>query len=95
MKCYTFIPSVYLYLKIKQNSKLENIYFVGIDDFSRELYAGTYHDKSQFSVAQFLQNDVLAQCPYTTTCIYSDNGREYQSTSEHLFVKMFNNHRIN
>ncbi|MCO6555511.1 MAG: transposase family protein, partial [Gilliamella sp.] len=68
--------------------------FVGIDDFSRELYAGIYPDKSQFSSAQFLQNDILAQCSYTIECIYSDNGREYQGTSEHLFVKTCNNHRI-
>ncbi|WP_442903311.1 hypothetical protein [Gilliamella sp. Occ3-1] len=26
VKCYTLIPNVYLYLKMKQNSKLENIY---------------------------------------------------------------------
>ncbi|SCB84970.1 transposase family protein [Gilliamella intestini] len=69
--------------------------FIGIDDFSCELYAGIYPDKSQFSAAQFLQNDVLAQCPYTTTCIYSDNGREYQGASEHLFVKTCHSHRIN
>ncbi|MCO6538217.1 MAG: transposase family protein, partial [Gilliamella sp.] len=66
-----------------------------MDDFSRELYASIYPDKFQFSLAQFLQNDVLAQCPYTTTCIYSDNGRKYQGTSEHLFAKTCNNNRIN
>ncbi|MCO6548999.1 MAG: DDE-type integrase/transposase/recombinase [Gilliamella sp.] len=39
---------------------------------------------------------MLAQCPYIiTTCIYSDNGREYQGTSEHLFVKTCHNNRIN
>ncbi|NUF48881.1 transposase family protein [Gilliamella sp. ESL0250] len=27
--------------------------------------------------------------------MYSDNGREYQGTSEHLFVKIGNYHRIN
>lgn len=43
----------------------------------------------------FLQNDVLAQCPYTIECIYSDNGREYQDTCEYLFVKTCNNHPIN
>ena len=38
---------------------------------------------------------MLAQCPYTTTCIYSDNGRKYQGNSEHLFAKTCNNNRIN
>ncbi|MWP47230.1 DDE-type integrase/transposase/recombinase [Gilliamella sp. Pas-s27] len=28
-------------------------------------------------------------------CTYSDNGREYQGTSEHLFVKTCYSHRIN
>ncbi|WP_218056465.1 DDE-type integrase/transposase/recombinase [Gilliamella sp. Gris1-4] len=82
-------------LKNETKQQTRECLFVGIDDFSRELYAGIYPDKSQFSSAQFLQNDVLAQCPYTIECVYSDNGREYQGTSEHLFVKTCNNHRIN
>nr|WP_218055798.1 DDE-type integrase/transposase/recombinase [Gilliamella apicola] len=81
-------------LKNETKQQTREYLFVGIDDFSRELYAGIYPDKSQFSSAQFLQNDILAQCPYTIECIYSDNGREYQGTSEHLFVKTCNNHRI-
>jgi hypothetical protein len=78
-------------LKNETKQQTRKYLFVGIDDFSHELYAGIYPNKSQFSSAQFLQNDVLAQCPYTTTCVYSDNGREYQGTTEHLF----NNHCIN
>ena len=38
---------------------------------------------------------MLAQCPYIIECIYSDNGREYQGTSEHLFVKTCHSHHIN
>jgi transposase InsO family protein len=82
-------------LKNETKQQTRKYLFVGIDDFSREFYAGIYPDKSQFSLAQFLQNDVLAQCPYTTTCIYSDNEREYQGNSEHLFVKTCHSHRIN
>ncbi|WP_244178534.1 integrase core domain-containing protein [Gilliamella bombi] len=82
-------------LKNEMKQQTREYLFVGINDFSRELYVGIYHDKSQFSSAQFLQNDILVQCPYTIECIYSDNGREYQCTSEHLFVKTCNNHCIN
>ncbi|SCC10071.1 Integrase core domain-containing protein [Gilliamella intestini] len=82
-------------LKNEKKQQIREYLFVGIDDFSRELYTGIYPDKSQFSAAQFLQNDVLAQCTYTTTCIYSDNGREYQGANEHLFVKTCHSHRIN
>ncbi|WP_081297946.1 HTH domain-containing protein, partial [Gilliamella sp. Imp1-1] len=82
-------------LKNETKQQTREYLFVGIDDFSRELYAGIYPNKSQFSAAQFLQNDLLTQCPYTIECVYSDNGREYQGTSEHLFVKTCNNHRIN
>ncbi|MDI2112537.1 integrase core domain-containing protein [Commensalibacter nepenthis] len=43
----------------------------------------------------FLQDDVLVQCPYTIECVYSDNGREYQGTPKHLFVKTCYTNRIN
>jgi len=62
--------------------------FVGIDDYSRELYAGIYPDKSQFSSAEFLASDVLSQCPYTIECVYSDNGTEYKGAPQHEFVKL-------
>lgn len=69
--------------------------FVGIDDYSRELYAGIYGDKSQFSAATFFNEDVLKQCPYTVECVYSDNGTEYQGSSEHAFVQLCSANRIN
>jgi hypothetical protein len=47
-------------LKNETKQQTREHLFVGIDDFSRELYAGIYPDNSQFSSAQFLQNDVLA-----------------------------------
>lgn len=82
-------------LKNQHKHQCREYLFVGIDDFSRELYAGIYGDKSQFSAAQFLQEDVLVQCPYTIECVYSDNGREYQGTNEHQFVKTCLDNRIN
>lgn len=38
--------------------------FVGIDDFSRELYVAILPDKTQYSSEKFL-TQVLAECPYT------------------------------
>jgi len=59
--------------------------FVGIDDFSRELYAWIYPDKTQYSSATFLHR-VLDECPYTVECSYSDNGTEYKGTDKHAYV---------
>ena len=53
--------------------------FVGIDDFSRELYADILPDKSQFSSTSFLHR-LVDECPYTIECIYSDNGHGYKGT---------------
>ena len=61
--------------------------FVAIDDFSRELYADIVPDKTQDSAAHFLNNNVLAQCPYQIDYVYSDNGKEYKGTDSHAFVK--------
>lgn len=70
-----------------KHSKKEYL-FVGIDDYSRELYAGIYSDKSQFSAAKFLKEDVLEQSPYWIECVYSDNGTEYKGTAQHAFAKL-------
>ena len=59
--------------------------FVAIDDYSRELYAAIWPDKTQTSAAAFLEQ-VLEECPYTIECAYSDNGTEYKGTSDHAFV---------
>nr|WP_245608521.1 transposase [Stenoxybacter acetivorans] len=53
--------------------------FVGIDDFSRELYAGIYPDKSQFSAADFLKNNVLIRL-IAYTRITGQNTRERWNT---------------
>ncbi len=60
--------------------------FVAIDDFSRELYAGIYPDKTQYSAQSFLQQ-VVMECPYTVEYTYSDNGKEYKGSSNHAFVQ--------
>jgi len=61
--------------------------FVGIDDFSRELYVSILPDKTQQSASEFLQQ-VLDACPYTVECAYSDNGTEYKGTDNHAFVAL-------
>lgn len=62
--------------------------FVGIDDYSRELYAAILSDKTQYSSERFLKQ-VLAECPYTIEQVYSDNGLEYLGNpSRHAFMKL-------
>jgi len=67
--------------------------FVGIDDFSRELYAAILPDKTQYSAAAFL-DQVLAECPYTIEQIYSDNGTEYRGREDHAFMQLCAQQRI-
>ncbi len=74
-------------LKGERSDKPRDYLFVGIDDFSRELYAGIFPDKTQFSAAAFLQS-ILEECPYTLECAYSDNGKEYKGTTDHAFAKL-------
>ena len=62
--------------------------FIGIDDFSRELYAAIEPDKTQYSSQRFL-NQVLAECPYTIEQMYTDNGLEYRGNSKsHAFMRL-------
>jgi transposase InsO family protein len=56
--------------------------FVAIDDYSRELYAAIYPDKTSHSAAHFLAT-VLEQCPYTIERILTDNGTEYKGSLEY------------
>jgi transposase InsO family protein len=74
-------------LKGESMPSLREYVFVGIDDFSRELYAGIFPDKTQHSAATFL-GQVIEECPYTVECAYSDNGTEYKGTSDHAFVAL-------
>lgn len=67
--------------------------FVGIDDYSRELYAAILPDKTQYSATAFL-DQILVECPYTIEQIYSDNGTEYRGREDHAFMKRCREHRI-
>jgi transposase InsO family protein len=70
-----------------ENQTLAREYlFVGIDDFSRELYAGIFPDKTQYSAELFLRQ-IADECPYTLEYAYSDNGKEFRGTDNHAFVK--------
>lgn len=70
-----------------ENQTLAREYlFVGIDDFSRELYAGIFQDKTQYSSELFLLQ-IADECPYTLEYAYSDNGKEFKGTDHHAFVK--------
>lgn len=61
--------------------------FVAIDDYSRELYAGIYSDKTNWSSSRFL-GQVLQECPYTIERLLTDNGTEYKGRyGEHLFMR--------
>lgn len=67
--------------------------FIGIDDFSRELYAAILPDKTQYSAEAFL-TQVLVECPYTIEQIYSDNGLEYRGTRDHAFMKFCRENKV-
>ena len=74
------------YLKGEDQTLPREYLFVAIDDYSRELYAGIYPDKTQYSAELFLKQ-VIDECPYTIEYTYSDNGKEYKGTAQHAFVK--------
>lgn len=74
------------YLKGEDQTLPREYLFVAIDDYSRELYAGIFPDKTQHSAEYFLKQ-VIDECPYTIEYTYSDNGKEYKGTTQHGFVK--------
>jgi len=68
--------------------------FIGIDDFSRELYAAVMPDKTQYSAEAFVKQ-VIDECPYTIEQIYSDNGLEYRGNPDtHALMKLCQTHGI-
>ena len=81
-------------LKGQNNTQPREYLFVAIDDFSRELYADIFPDKTQDSAAQFLEENVLKQCPYELDYVYSDNGKEYKGNASHAFVQACQQHNI-
>lgn len=81
-------------LKGEKPTEHREYLFVGIDDFSRELYATILPDKTQYSSEKFLAQ-VLEECPYTIEQAYSDNGKEYKGNPEnHAFAKLCKDNRI-
>ena len=83
-----------LLLKGQSANEPREYRFVAIDDFSRELYANIFPDKTQHSAACFLMATVIAQCPYQIDYAYSDNGKEFKGTDDHAFVKACRQHGI-
>lgn len=81
-------------LQGQTNTQPREYLFVGIDDYSRELYAAILPDKTQESAAEFLSEHVLKPCPYELDYIYSDNGKEYKGTHHHAFVQVCCAHDI-
>ena len=68
--------------------------FVGIDDFSRELYVAIMPDKTQYSAMRFMEQ-VIEECPYTIELSYSDNGKEFKGNpDQHAFMKVCTEHKI-
>lgn len=67
--------------------------FVGIDDYSRHLFADILPDKTQVSAGIFLET-LIAVAPYKIDCAYSDNGTEFKGTPQHDFVWVCNNNGI-
>ncbi len=73
-------------LKGEDQTRRREYLFVAVDDFSRELYAGIFPDKTQHSAALFLKQ-VADECPYTLEYAYSDNGKEFKGADAHAFKK--------
>ncbi len=70
---------------LKGETRLTHQYqylFVGIDDFSRELFAAILPDKTSLSASKFL-TQVIDECPYLIECAYSDNGKEFKGNPDH------------
>jgi len=78
-----------------ESARLNREYLhIGIDDFSRELFAAILPDKTQFSSKSFLEQ-VLEECAYTIEQIYTDNGTEYKgSLAKHEFVRLCQENKI-
>ena len=64
-------------LKGQKSTDAREYLFVGIDDFSRELYAAIMPDKTALSAAKFLQEHVIEPCPYSCD--------SYTVSKEHYF----------
>ena len=68
-------------LKGQEQSDPREFLFVVVDDFSRELYAAIFPDKTSHLARRFL-DQVIGEVPYTIEVWYSDNGKEYKCDPE-------------
>ena len=60
--------------------------FVGIDDFSRELFTAIMPDKTSVSARKFL-DQATQETAHTIEIVYADNGREYKGDQRvHSFM---------
>ena len=81
-------------LKGESSKQIREYLFVGIDDFSRELFATILPDKTQYSSEKFL-SQVITECAYTIEQAYSDNGLEYRGNEQcHAFMKLCKSNNI-
>ena len=81
-------------LKGESPKETHEYLFIGIDDFSRELFAAILPDKTQYSSEKFLKQ-VLDECAYTMEQAYSDNGLEYRGNERsHAFMKLCKENNI-
>lgn len=81
-------------LKGESPKETHEYLFIGIDDFSRELFAAILPDRTQYSSEKFLKQ-VLNECAYTIEQAYSDNGLEYRGDPKvHSFMKLCQENNI-
>lgn len=66
--------------------KVKEYLFVGIDDYSRELYTRITTDKTQSSAREALEQ-FIDECPYVIECLYTDNGKEYKWNRDHEVMR--------
>lgn len=67
--------------------------FVAIDDYSRQLYADIFPDKTSYSSAIFAE-EARRYFPYQIQTIYSDNGSEYKGKEGHALFDFCKKNRI-
>ena len=72
---------------IKGAIKKKQYLFVGIDDYSRELYVYIADNKTQFSACSALEQ-FINECPYQIDCLYTDNGKEYKWRDDHAVMML-------
>lgn len=67
--------------------------FVAVDDYSRQLFADIFPDKTSYSAAIFLE-EARRYFPYPVKGIYSDNGSEYKGRVGHPVFDFCRKHKI-